>query len=146
MEVYKGKVILYGCPPFYFQNESIRHNPPELKMRYGLDPASTTAEFLEERAKGEAVGGSVVGMRRDEFGRGSVLQQVVFDDNHEPKEVRIYPLEYQSTGARSERGRALLAEPGSPAATTMLERSAARSKPYSTEISLQNGIGIIPLK
>ncbi len=146
IEIYKGKVILYGCPPFYFQNESIRHNPPELKMRYGLDPTSTTAEFLEERAKGEAVGGSVVGMRRDEFGRGSVLQQVVFDDNREPKEVRLYPLEFQSTGTRTERGRALLAEPGSPAATTMLERAAARSKPYGTEIKVQNGIGIVRIK
>ncbi len=143
IEIYKGKVILFGCPPFYFQNESIRHNPPELKMRYGLDSTSTTAEFLAKRAEAEGRVGSVAGMDPGEFGRGSVLQQVVFDGNGDVTEVRIHPLEYRRTGRNTERGKALLAERGSPAAEQMLERARARAEAYGTTVEVKDGVGYV---
>ncbi len=142
VEIYKGKVILYGSSLFYFQNESIRRNPPELMQRYGLDPASTSSEFLETRAKAERVGGTVAGMAKDEF-VGGVVQQVVYDKDRKLKEIRIIPIERQSMGPASERGRSIMVEPGTPMSKHILDRAIARSADYGTKIIVENGIGYV---
>jgi hypothetical protein len=138
-------VILYGASLFYFMNEDSRLNPPELKARYGLDPKLTSSEFLAARAKAEAIGGTVAGMRKDEF-IGGAIHQVVYNDKRELKEVRIIPIERQSTGLLSERGRALVVEPNTPMSKHVLERAQERSKPYGTKVEIDNGIGYIRVR
>jgi len=143
VEIYNGKAIIYGQPVFYFQNEAVRYAPPDLKVRYGLRPDSTTGEFLETRAAGEGrAGGAVAGMRADAF-RGSVIHSVEFGADGNVKEVRIYPLEMKMTGTRADRGRAMLADPASEGAKQLLERAAANSEPFGSRVEIENGVGIV---
>ena len=142
VEFYKGKVILYGQPPFYFQNESVRHAPPELLSRWGLGPQQTIIDFLEQRAVAEGRVGAVVGQRRADW-RGSCAHQVVYGPDRQVKEVRVLPLDIPNAGPIAERGATFLAEPGSETAMNVLQRAAERCKDYGTRVEVRDGVGYV---
>ena len=142
IEIYKGKVILYGQPSWYLQNEQVRRVPLEMMNRWGLDYDNTAADFLEARQSGEGrAGGPVVG-RAFAGVRGGAIHVIVYNEDRQLKEVQIHPLAALS-GSRSERGRPLLAEPGSDVSKAVIQRAAEMSEPFGTKVEVRDGIGVV---
>ncbi len=59
------------------------------------------------------------------------------------KEVRLYPIDLGMGLPRSQAGRPVLARPGDEVNQRVLERFQQMSQPYGTEISIENGVGVI---
>ena len=68
---------------------------------------------------------------------------MVYDKDRKLKEIRIIPIERQSMGPASERGRSIMVEPGTPMSKHILDRAIARSADYGTKIIVENGIGYV---
>lgn len=130
VEFYAGKTILYGVPNFYLQQDQVTAVPHEMLLRWGMSTDTTAGEFLAKREMGEG-----------KAGRHSAIHQVVYDENREVKEVRIYPLEYID-GSRSQLRRPMLAKPGSKISDLVLKEAIERSKPYGTDVEIRDGVGI----
>jgi hypothetical protein len=59
------------------------------------------------------------------------------------KELKLYPIDLSQSKPRSQRGRPLLAEPEK--AEKILKIIKKLSKPYGTEITVEDGVGIVEL-
>jgi hypothetical protein len=59
------------------------------------------------------------------------------------KTLRLYPIELGQSEPRSQRGRPKLAEP--ELASKILQIIKGLSEPYGTEMSIENGVGIVRL-
>ncbi|MGO9056464.1 MAG: CapA family protein [Candidatus Binataceae bacterium] len=146
IEIYKGKLILHGLPAFFIQNEQVRQVPRQMMSRWGLDPeTSTPADFLDARDHGETRGPNIMTSFRNTDFRGSAVHTVIYDENRNLKEVRIYPLTKISTGRRSQLGRPQW-EPDTEEAQQVLERAVERSSRFGTRIVKENGIGVLRIK
>jgi poly-gamma-glutamate synthesis protein (capsule biosynthesis protein) len=143
VEFYKGKAILYGQPPLYLQNNEVTKLPLAMKLRLGLSIDSTVGELLEDRDRNRERA-TRAGGQTHAFSRiGSAVQVVVFGDNAELKEVRIYPTEeYIIQGRRPRLSVPRLAEPGSDKFNQVIERAQERSKAFGTRIEVHDGVGI----
>ena len=142
-EVYKNKVILWGQPGLFLQNEQVTHVPSSLMPQLGQGPDNTAADFLEARERNEREASK---SRRDRFGPGgSAVNVVAFDLQNRIKEVRVQPLEVMG-GPRFRKGLPRMPEPGSEVVKGVLDWVAERSKPFGTAVEVREGVGIIPVK
>jgi len=143
IEFYKGKAILYGQPPLYLQNNEVTKLPTSMKLRLGLRIDSTAGELLEERERSRARATSAGGPIQAFSGIGSAVHTVVFGQNAELREVRIYPTEeYVIRGRRPRLSVPRLAEPGGEKFNQVIERAQDRSKPFGTIIEIRDGMGV----
>ena len=143
VEFYKGKAILYGQPPLYLQNNEVTKLPLAMKLRLGLSIDSTVGELLEDRDRNRERATSAGGQTHAFSRIGSAVQVVVFGENAEFKEVRIYPTEeYIIQGRRPRLSVPRLAEPGSEKFQQVIERARERSKSFGTTIEIRDGMGV----
>lgn len=144
VEVYKNKAIIYGLPGFIMQVNQVRHVPPEMLERWGFDRSETAAAFLEARDKAEAGGRAQIGVGKSNPG-GLAIADVILDENLALDSIQFHPLEV-TTGTRPQQGRPLMAEPGSEIAKGILDGLIARSKPFGTEVTVHDGVGVVRVK
>ncbi len=134
IEIYNGKPIFYSLGDFILQNDTLRWVPYEGMKRMGLGHDSTPADFYDtrvERVRNPPVEG---------------WESVVVTCNYAGKrlkEVRLYPVDLGMGLPRGQAGRPVLARPGDEVNQRVLARFQAMSQPYGTEISIEDGVGII---
>ena len=145
IEIYNGKAIIYGVPGFIRQLNQVRHLPSGVMQRWGLSHGDTAADFLEARDNAEAGGRRRMGVGTANPGGGLAVYSPVFDKNKELKEVRVHPLE-ESSGTRPQRGRPMLAEPGSEVARAVLESVVKRSEAFGTKVEVRDGVAVARVK
>jgi poly-gamma-glutamate synthesis protein (capsule biosynthesis protein) len=146
IEIYKEKAILYGQPPLYLQNNEVTQLPSSMKLRLGLAMDSTAGELLEDReqnrTRAAAAGGQIHAFR----GMGSAVHTAIFGDNAELKEIRIRPTEeHVIKGRRPRLSVPGLAQPGSERFNAVLELTRKRSEQFGTEVTVRDGVGVIPV-
>ncbi|RWP29701.1 CapA family protein [Mesorhizobium sp.] len=140
IEIYKGRPIFYGLGNFF--NEDLR-TPVGADMFdvYGKDPrVDTDAEVsVNEVAIGYPTLERFISLS-DAIYYESVISVSRFEKN-QLAEIRLYPLELRRTARLANRGVPRLA----PAlrARAILERLQMASKPFGTQIEIENGVGLI---
>lgn len=145
IEIRDGRPILYGLGNFIFQNETVTKQPAEFYERYGLDPQKgTPSDAYDARQRAPPRPGYPVRkwFTEDEKYWLSFLSSMRFEGDR-LRELRLHPVELGQSRPRSQRGRPMLAEPG--VAKVILERLKELSKPYGTEIEVEEGVGWVKL-
>lgn len=139
IEIYKGKPIFYSLGNFIFQNETVRFLPAENYEQYGLGPEALPADFYDARSDHDRRS-----FPADSLNWESVAAFVLFDGHRRLTEITLQPLSLGFRQPRTVRGRPRLADP--VLGKEIIERLAALSAPFGTEIRYQDGIGVVTIK
>jgi poly-gamma-glutamate synthesis protein (capsule biosynthesis protein) len=145
IEIRDGKPIFYSVGNLIFQNETVMKMPADFYERYGLDPYSgTPSEAYDTRQKAPPRLGYPAHkwFTQDEKYWISILPHMTFEGD-QLKELKLHPIDLGQSKPRSQRGRPLLAEPEK--AEKILKIMKKLSKPYGTEITVEDGVGIVEL-
>lgn len=137
VEIYHGHPIFYSLGNFIFQNETVAFLPAEMYRLYGLDPGATPADLYDARTRGDQVG-----FPADPVYWESVVAVVRFTGAR-LEEVRLYPIVLGHGKPRPQRGRPVLAQ--GRQADQILERLAALSKGFGTQMEIRDGVGWVKL-
>jgi len=145
IEVRNGRPIFYSLGNFIFQNETVTKMPADFYQRYGLDPHSgTPADAYDARQKAPPRPGYPA--RRwftdDEKYWLSVIPSMTLEGDG-LAELKLHPIDLGQGLPRSQRGRPMLAEPET--AERILGTMQRLSKPFGTEITVEDGVGIVEL-
>jgi poly-gamma-glutamate synthesis protein (capsule biosynthesis protein) len=133
IEIYKGKPIFYCLSNFVFQYESSWPTPAEDFATYGLDPRTLDSSLFEMK---------VFYHEQKRFWQ-SFVPRITYEDGR-VVEIEIHPVSLGFGQPLWERGIPMLAR-GEEARET-LELIAALSKPYGTEMKIEDVVGRIVLK
>lgn len=134
IEIYKGRIIFYGLGNFIFQTETVALQPAEAYENAGMPYDTEVGEYMSVRSKNGTRGYAV----QEDVWR-SVIAEFTAEDG-QMKEIRLHPVSLGMGEARSRLGIPRLSHD-----TATLEHLAAVSKPYGTEIQIENGVGVITL-
>jgi poly-gamma-glutamate synthesis protein (capsule biosynthesis protein) len=139
IEIRDGKPIFYSLGNFIYQNMTIPRMPAEFYERFGLNKyQGTPADAYDARSKKHhAYAGPHAYERWISF-----YPKMVFEGDR-LVELKLYPIDLGENKPRSQRGRPITA--GKKLAEKILGILKNRSKPYGTEIIVENGIGIVSL-
>ena len=137
IEIYKGKPVFYSLGDFIFENETLDRLPSENYEPFGLGADNHVADWNDKRYDFDRTGfpaqreiwESVIAV--PEF-RGKTLQS-----------VKLHPITLGFGKPRQARGRPLFAS--AELAKKIVDDLARLSKPYGTEIVLENGVGVVKL-
>ena len=136
IEIYNGKPIFYSLGDFILQNDTPQWIPYDVMKRFGLGHSDTPSDFHEERKKR--------GWNSRVEGWESAIATCKFTEK-KLREISLYPIDLGMGLPRSIAGRPVLAEPGSEVNERVLKRFQDMSKPYGTEISIEDGVGKIKI-
>jgi poly-gamma-glutamate synthesis protein (capsule biosynthesis protein) len=137
IEIYKGKVIFYSLGGLFYQDAIVRAEPSDFYKRYGLGPDAHPSEAYDARGGPlSGLGGSLTAPRNQ-----SVVAKVMFKDR-KPVEVVLTPITI-SVDRRPDYGVPRLADPD--LAVKILQHLQEMSKPFGTDIEIENGIGHIKI-
>jgi poly-gamma-glutamate capsule biosynthesis protein CapA/YwtB (metallophosphatase superfamily) len=144
IEIYNGKVVLWGLPMLYLQNNQISRLPSSSYAYWKLPPDSTVADLLEVRA-------SRAKPRPDGPQQTAVyplmpaaLYSVVFDDANQAREVRIQPFALDPDAPRYRRDLPLW--PDDAEAAAMVAGIIGLSEPFGTEVVAEDGVAVAKIK
>ncbi|MBI4191212.1 MAG: CapA family protein [Betaproteobacteria bacterium] len=138
IEIYQGKPIFHSLGDFILQNDTVQWAPYDAMTRLGLGWDNTPADFYDARAGNGTRG------RGNPRNWESAVAMVSFKGGR-LKEVRLHPVDLGMDSPRGQRGRPLLAEPGGEVNNRVLEKFQQMSKPFGTEIKIEDGVGVIRL-
>lgn len=139
VEIHEGRPIFHSLGNFLFQNETVLRQPVDNYRPYGLPPYSALpGDFQDTRI--ERSGG---GFPADAEYWESAVAEVVFSDG-EPAEIRLHPVTLGYGLHRSVRGRPVLAE--GELARRILADLEQRSAAFGTELTVEDGVGVIDLR
>ena len=137
IELYKDKPIFYSLGNFVFQNETVRKLPADVYERTELDHHATPADYYDKRSDGDKKGFPA----KDKYWQ-SVLPWCRYEGG-KLVELKLYPVALGYGKPRTVRGRPLLAK--GELAEEIIEQITALSRPFGTEITFQDGIGLVKL-
>jgi poly-gamma-glutamate capsule biosynthesis protein CapA/YwtB (metallophosphatase superfamily) len=145
IEIYKGKAILHGQQEFCFQNSQVKHIPPSLLVRKGLDHGASAADFYQARQAHNERGEQASGLRRIFVAhREATIQAVILDQNCEVKEVRAYPIQTSRQGTR--RSVPMRLSPDSEGFHRAIERVTRQSIEFGTDLRVRDGYGVVEVR
>ncbi|RWI86439.1 CapA family protein [Mesorhizobium sp.] len=143
IEIYRGRPIFYSLGNFFYDD---LRTPVGADMfeAYGRDPRiDTDAEVtVDEEAKGYPTPDGFVGALAAPIFYESVVAVSCFEQN-QLAELRLYPVELGYSKRFANRGVPRLVT--GPHAKAILERLQKLSKPFGTEIAIENDVGVIRL-
>jgi poly-gamma-glutamate synthesis protein (capsule biosynthesis protein) len=145
IEIRDGKPIFYSLGNYIFQNETVSKMPADFYERYKLDPykGTPTDAYDARRLRASQPGYPAhKWFTDDEKYWISIIPFMNFEGNRLTKLI-LYPIELGQAKPRSQRGRPMLAEP--ELATKIIEIIKKLSRPYGTEITLKDGVGVVEL-
>ena len=135
IEIYEGKPIFYSLGDFMLQNDTVLLMPHDNMLRYDLGWEATPEEFYSARSANETRGQTVQPIRWQ-----SAIAMVTFQGK-QLKELKLHPVDLGHGRPRYQRGRPLLAE--GAVSQEILERFQRLSKPFDTEIAIEDGVGVV---
>jgi poly-gamma-glutamate synthesis protein (capsule biosynthesis protein) len=135
IEIYKGKPIFYSLGNFFFHQAMQEPISPEVYEAFNSDPAVVTdSEFDAKEIKAWFNSPiwfqSIIAVSRFEGGKIA--------------EIRLYPIDLGFKAIATDQGVPRIASP--EIANLILENLQRLSKPYGTDIAIENGVGIIRLQ
>lgn len=135
IEIYKGRPIFYSLGNFIFENDTIQTVPPGYSRGFGLPGDATPGDFMDARSGN--------GVRSFEIGPEFWQSFVPVCEFRKSKlyQVILHPIDLGFGKGRADRGRPVLAR--GEIARRILERVAARSKRFGTEITIRDGLGVV---
>jgi len=136
MEMYRGRPMLYSLGNFAYQTETIERLPAESYDYYGVDDATDPAALFRSRYR-DANGNPKGSLARDGYWE-TIVPVCEFEDG-ELASLRLYPCSLGQDRALPRRGTPALAS--GDRAEEILARFAALSKPFGTELSIEDGSG-----
>jgi poly-gamma-glutamate synthesis protein (capsule biosynthesis protein) len=141
VEIYDGKVIMWGLPMLYLQNNQISRMPSSSYAYWKLPPDSTVADLLEVRArKAEPTEDGPQSTAVYPL-MPAALYEVVFDDENRAREVRIQPFALDPDAPRYRRDLPLWPSPAE--AKAMVDEIVAQSQPFGTPIAAVDGVAVV---
>jgi poly-gamma-glutamate synthesis protein (capsule biosynthesis protein) len=138
IEIYKGKVILYGLGNIIFENDLVSPQPSDLYQSFGLGPDALTSEVYDVRSDHDKKNWPAEPRDWE-----SVIAEVVFRDGT-PTQINLTPISLGYGLKRPDRGYPRLAD--AALGTKILERLRKLSEPYGTKVAIENGMGTITLQ
>jgi len=133
IEIYKGKPIFYCLSNLVFQYESCWPTPAESFANYGLDPGTLDSSLYELK---------IFYHQQKRFWQ-SFVPRITYEDG-KVVDLEIHPVSLGFGQPLWERGIPMLAR--GEEAKEILELIANLSKPYGTEMKIEDGVGRIVLK
>lgn len=134
IEIYQSKPILYSLGNFIFQNDTVSVLPADFYEKYGLSHQHHVADALDKRSENNTKGLGV-----NPYVWESVI--AVWDmKGKDVTSIQLHPIELGFGLPRYERGWPKLTDN-----QKILEHLQELSKPYGTDMKIDNGIGIIQL-
>lgn len=144
IEIYRGRPIFYSLGNFMYDD---LRTPTGADMfdAYGRDPrVDTDAEVtVDEEAKGYPTAQGFVSALSGPVFYESLITVSRFEQN-QLAELRLYPIELGRSKRFANRGVPRLAP--TPHAETILDRLQKLSKPFGTQIAVENHVGMIRLQ
>jgi poly-gamma-glutamate synthesis protein (capsule biosynthesis protein) len=137
VEIYKGKPILYSVGDFIFQNETLLRFPPEAYDAIGLGRDAEIGDFNATRSDNDRRGFNADREIWESF--VATLQW----NGKQLNDLRLHPISLGFGRSMTERGRPMLAE--AALARQILDNVVARSRPFNTQIAIENNIGRVVL-
>ena len=137
IEIYKGKVIAYSLGDFIMENDLVVPQPADNYELFDLTFENLPGELFNARSDFDR--------RRwpaDPRMWKSVVAEVTFRDRV-PVQVTLTPITLNFGAKRPDRGFPRLAE--GPLVTEILEDMQRLSRPFGTEIAIQDGVGTITI-
>ncbi len=135
IEIYQNRPIFYSLGNFIFQNESVLWLPDEAYRRFNLGYDQTPGDYLDTRS-----GGASRAFAADPVFWRSVVAVCNYSGGG-LKEVLLYPIDMGYGRPIPQRGRPVLSE-GEVAQQTLTWLQDV-SKPFGTEITIADGVGVI---
>ncbi|WP_456647422.1 MULTISPECIES: CapA family protein [unclassified Bradyrhizobium] len=144
IEIYKGRPIFYSLGNFFCEDLRTPMGADMFAV-YGKDPrVDTEAEVtVEEVFNGYPSAEGFVGALSDPVYYESIVSISRFEKNT-LAELRLYPIELGHSKRFANRGVPRLAP--APQANAVLARLQKLSKPFGTEIEIENDVGLIRLQ
>ena len=135
IEIYRNRPIFYSLGNFIFQNETVLWLPDEAYRRFNLSYDQTPGDYLDTRS-----GGGTRAFASDPVFWRSVVAVCNYSRG-DLKEVLLYPIDMGYGRPMPQRGRPVLSE-GKIAQQTLTWLQDV-SKPFGTEITIADGVGVI---
>lgn len=135
IEIYKNRPIFYSLGNFIFQNETVTHLPSDFYETFGLGQTDSVADALDARSRNNTIG---FGVKQEIW--ESVLPFWKMEAG-ELTELTLYPIELGYGQPRYRRGWPQLSKDSS-----ILQRIAALSEKYGTQLVIEEGVAHVMLK
>lgn len=132
IEIYKDRPIFYSLGNFIFQNDTVTNLPHDFYIKYGLSFEHNVADALDYRSDNGKKG---LGVNPDVW--ESIIPVWKMKDG-KLVEIVLYPIELGFNLPRYRRGWPKLTNSIEP-----LKKLQKLSKPYGTNIKIENHVGII---
>ncbi|MEX2425464.1 MAG: CapA family protein [Thermomicrobiaceae bacterium] len=137
LEIYKGKPIFYSLGNFIFQHETIQHMPADDYTSLNVDPSASAVDLFRQVNANETRS-----FAADDSYWETVLPMCRFVDG-EIADIKLHPLSLGPGQPLPDRGVPRLASPSH--GREILERMTELSKPFGTEITTKDSIGVVKL-
>lgn len=138
IEIYKGKVILYGLGNLIFENDLVVPQPSDLYQSFGLGLDALPSEIFDARSDHDKKNWPAEPRDWE-----SVIAEVVFRGGA-PSQIRLTPISLGYGLKRSDRGYPKLAD--ATLGNKILGRLQKLSEPFGTRMAIDNGVGIVTLQ
>ncbi|MER8504888.1 CapA family protein [Mesorhizobium sp. M0195] len=144
IEIYKGRPIFYSLGNFFIDDLRTPMGADMYEV-YNKDPrVNTDAEVtVDELAKGYPTPEGLLDPQCDVIFYESIVSISRFEQN-QLVELRLYPIELRRSSRFANRGVPRVAPPRQ--GNDILERLRDLSKPFGTQIAIENNVGVIRLK
>jgi poly-gamma-glutamate capsule biosynthesis protein CapA/YwtB (metallophosphatase superfamily) len=143
IEIYQGRLVLYGQPSLWLQNEHVPSVPSSAMALLDLPETASAADYLDTREAAFAATEAAQpkwtspGIRT---ARGTAVHVAVFGGDGRLKEVVVQPLEV-IPGPRQRSGMPLMPEPGSPVIDEVLGLAKLKAEPFGTRLEMDPATG-----
>lgn len=134
IEIYQGKPIFYSLGNFIFETDTVRVQPADAYENANMSNTTTVGSYINMRSHNGTTGYIV----QKNIWR-AVMAGFTAEDGR-IKEIRLYPIDLHMERPRSRIGVPSIAEN-----EDVLSYLAELSRPFGTEIVIENGVGVIKL-
>lgn len=134
IELYNGGIIFYSLGDFLFQNDTPSHEPSDFFTKYSLGSTDRVGTALNTRSKNNTRGLGT----NPEVWRSVVASFTA--ENGKLTEVKLYPIEMGFELPSYRKGLPALSRD-----EDTIKHMAELSSEFGTEISFENGVGIVKL-
>jgi len=139
IEIYNGKPIFYSLGNFVFQTETIALQPADAYEKHSMSNLTTVGQYMSNRSKNETRGYVV----QPNIWRSVMAGMTAVDGSI--TRICLYPVTLHMEAPRSRRGWPSVLKGEEMKKDGVLEYLASLSKPFGTELRIENNCAFIDL-
>lgn len=134
IELYKGGVIFYSLGNFIFETETVSLQPWDAYANKNMPLDTKVGQYMDQRSQNGTRGFAV-----REWIWKAVMAGFTVEDGR-ITQIQLYPIDLGQHKSRGQKGKPVLSQDEG-----ILTYLAELSKPYGTDIRIENAVGIIDL-